>query len=144
MKKQLFATITCIFCLAILNSCKKDNPVEATKTLVGKWKQTAGAYSPAYFGETDYFSSYLSCEKDDIIEFKTDNTFEFTEGTTKCDASDPQVVFSGNYTVNEGLTSITMNGEPSDIELTSTTLTVKHPFSDGGVNYSDIATFQKQ
>jgi hypothetical protein len=37
-----------------------------------------------------------------------------------------------------------MNGEASDIELTSTTLTVKHPFSDGGVNYSDIATFQKQ
>ena len=144
MKKQSFLIIICIFCLSFLNSCKKDKDVTANKTIIGKWKQIGGSYAPAYFGETDYFSSYLPCEKDDISEFKSDNTFQLTEGNTRCDASDPQIMLTGSYTVNSDFTSITVNGEPSAIELTATTLKVIHPFSEGGVNYTDISTFQRQ
>jgi hypothetical protein len=144
MKKQLFFLMTIIFCVSFLNACKKPKDDAPAPTIVGKWKQTSGTYSPAYFNETDYFSSYTPCEKDDIIEFKTGGSFEYSEGATKCDASDPQIFLTGTYSVNSDLTSITINGETSAIELTTSSLKVTHTFSDAGVNYSDILTFQKQ
>jgi hypothetical protein len=143
MKKKLLFVMAIIICISFLSSCNKPDK-ETPKTIVGKWKQISGSYSPAYFNETDYFSSYESCEKDDIIEFKSGGIFEYSEGVTKCDASDPQVFLTGTYTVNSDMTSITINGETSAIELTTSTLKVTHPFSDAGVNYSEIMIFQKQ
>ena len=144
MKKQLFFAAAITICIGLLSSCHKHENEDKPKTIIGKWKQLSGRYSPAYFNETDYFSSYESCEKDDIIEFKTGGSFEYSEGATKCDASDPQIFLTGTYSVNSDLTSITINGEASAIELTSSSLKVTHSFSDAGVNYSDILTFQKQ
>jgi hypothetical protein len=144
MRKKLLFLTAIIICIGFLSSCNKDKDAETPKTIVGKWKQTSGIYSPAYFSETDYFSSYESCEKDDIIEFKSGDIFDYSEGVTKCDASDPQVFLTGTYSVNSDMTSITINGETSAIELTTSTLKVTHPFSDAGVNYSDVMIFQRQ
>ena len=144
MKKQLFFVTVFMFCISFLSSCKKDKDEATPKTIVGKWKQTSGKYSPAYFNETDYFSSYESCEKDDIIEFTSSGSFEYSEGATKSDASDPQVFLTGSYLINSELTSITINGETSATELTANTLKITHPFSEAGVNYSDVMTFQRQ
>jgi hypothetical protein len=144
MKKKLLFLTAIIIYVAFLSSCKKDKDEETPKTIVGKWKQISGRYSPAYFNETDYFSSSASCEKDDIIEFKSGDIFEYSEGVTKCDASDPQVFLTGTYSINSDMTSITFNGETSAIELTTSTLKVTHPFSEAGVNYSDIMIFQRQ
>ena len=90
MKKQLFFVTVFMFCISFLSSCKKDKDEATQKTIVGKWKQISGRYSPAYFNETDYFSSYESCEKDDIIEFKSGGSFEYSEGATKCDVPIPR------------------------------------------------------
>ncbi len=144
MKKYLFILLTAFACSALLNSCKKDKDNEPAKTIVGKWIQVAGTYSPAYFGETDYFSSYSSCDKDDILEFKSDNSYEFTEGATKCDQNDPQVIITGNYSVNSTFTTLNIFGQTVNIELTANTLKVTAPFTDNGVNYNDISTYQRQ
>ena len=143
MNKHLFTTTALLLILVLLYSCKKDDN-KPTITIVGKWKQVSGTYSPAYFGETDYFTSYNVCEKDDIIEFKANNTFEASEGATKCDASDPQIYQTGDYQVNTGLISITINGEPSAIEVSANALKVTHSFSEAGITYSEIMTFQRQ
>ena len=136
--------MTIIFCISFLYACKKSKDDVSAPTILGKWKQTSGAYSPAYFNETDYFSSYAPCEKDDIIEFKSNGSFEYSEGASKCDPGDPQVFLTGPYNVNSNLASINVNGETSSIELTAATLKVTHPFSDAGVTYSEVMTFQRQ
>ena len=106
--------------------------------------KVVGVYSPAYFGETDFFSSSPSCEKDDIFELKANNTFELNEGATKCDPSDPQILLTGPYTINSAGTTITLFSEQSNMELNGNTLKISHPFSDGRVNYLEIRTFQRQ
>lgn len=127
--------------LTLSVSCKKNKD---TVTIVGKWKQSSGVYSPAFMGETDYFSTYSSCQKDDIIEFKANNTFEFTEGASKCDPADPQIIDGGSYSVDADLTSIVIFGQSTKIAVTSNTLTVTNTFSDAGVTYSDVSVYQRQ
>jgi len=133
-----------LFAAMGLIACKKDKDKEPAKTIVGKWKQASGTYTPAYYGETDYFSFYPSCDKDDILEFKSDNSYEFTEGATKCDPADPQIILSGSYSVNPALTTLDISGQIATIELTTTNLKVTATFTDNGVTYTDISTFQRQ
>lgn len=133
-----------LFLTAILlftASCKKNKD---SVTLVGKWKQVSGTYSPAFMGETDYFSAYSACEKDDIIEFKTNNTFEFTEGASKCDPADPQIIDAGNYSVNAELTSLSIFGQTIKIAVTNTSLTVTNTFDINGITYTDVSAHQRQ
>lgn len=126
--------------LVLTIACKKNKDVV---TLVGKWKQVSGSYSPAFMGETDYFSAYSACEKDDIIEFKANNTFEFTEGASKCDPADPQIIDAGNYSVNAELTSLSIFGQTIKIAVTNTTLTVTNTFDINGITYTDVSAHQR-
>lgn len=146
MKKFNFLFCLTVFSLFILASCKKDKDEDPSTPLsiVGKWKQSSGTYNPAYFGTTDYFADYEACEKDDIIEFKSDNTFEINEGATKCDPSDPQVLFTDNYSYNAATKTLTIDGQSIVIELTATTLTVNDEFEDNGVTYTDHSTYTRQ
>lgn len=139
MKKLTLLLLMAVMVSAI--SCKKNKD---TVTIVGKWKQTSGKYTPTYLGESDYFAGYTSCEKDDIIEFKADNTYELNEGASKCDPSDPQVILTGSFTVDANLTTITIAGQSSKIVLTSNTLTVTNTFLDAGITYNDISTYSRQ
>jgi hypothetical protein len=139
MKINLMLFFTAL--LLMTASCKKNKD---TVTIVGKWKQSSGIYSPAYLGESDYFSAYSPCEKDDIVEFKSDNTYELNEGASKCDPASPQIIVAGSYTVNADLTSIVIIGQTTKIAVTSNTLTVNNTFSQAGVTYSDISVYQRQ
>ena len=143
MKKNIAILCYSLLAVAIISSCKKDKDDEP-QGIVGKWKQVSGTYNPTYFGITNYFALYDDCEKDDIIELKANNTWELTEGATKCDPSDPQVIASGSYSVNASLTSITMFGETSAMELSGNTLKTTYTFSDGGSTYTDVSTYQRQ
>lgn len=122
-------------------SCKKSKD---SVTIIGKWKQTSGIYSPTYHGESDYFSAYSSCEKDDIVEFRADNTYELNEGASKCDPASPQVIIAGSYSVSTDLTSITIQGQTTQIVVTNNTLTVTNTFTESGVTYTDLSTYKRQ
>lgn len=140
MKSYYWLILLSAFLISV-TSCKKNKD---TVTIVGKWKQVSGNYSPAFLGMTDYFSGSPSCEKDDLIEFKANNTYEVTEGTSKCDPTDPQVIDDGTYTVNASLTTLTILGQPLTISVSNHTLTVTRAFTDGGNNYTDISVHQRQ
>jgi hypothetical protein len=145
MKKNYLGIILASFaCLALLNACKKDKDKEPAKTIVGKWMQISGTYSPAYNGETDFFSASSSCDKDDIYEFKSDNTYEASEGATKCDVNDPQIFDSGNYSVNSTFTSLNIAGQTLNMELTATNLKLTDTFTDNGVTYTVTSNYQRQ
>lgn len=139
MKINSLLLVAAILLLSV--SCKKNND---TVTIVGKWKQTSGIYTPTYLGESDYFATYSACEKDDIVEFRADNTYELNEGASKCDPASPQIIVAGSYSVNADLTSIVILGQTTNIAVTKNTLTVTNTFTDAGVTYSDISTYQRQ
>lgn len=127
--------------MLIITSCKKSNE---NVTIVGKWKQKSGSYSPALMGISDYFADYSACEKDDIIEFKGNNSFEVTEGASKCDPADPQLKYDGNYSVNSDLTSLNLFGLTLKISITSNSLTLTNTFANNGITYNDVSVYQRQ
>ncbi|QNF31924.1 lipocalin family protein [Adhaeribacter swui] len=48
----------------------------------------------------DEFAFYDDCNADDIYRFFKNNTFEVSEGATKCDSADPQVYSQGTWSIN--------------------------------------------
>jgi len=135
-------------------SCKKDKDKDdntaKTKTellTAGTWKYTASIINPAYdyYGDgnatTDIFSIMKACEKDDYEIYKTDGTWEYNEGPTKCDPSYPQVfTLPWSFTANE--TKLLLGGvEHTILELTATTLKLRYDVEDGGVIYTEVDTY---
>ncbi|MCU0443417.1 MAG: lipocalin family protein [Microscillaceae bacterium] len=128
----------------MLFACKKDNE-EPPASIVGKWKQTAGVISPALGGITDYFSDNEPCNKDDIYEFKSNNTYESTEGATRCDPNDPNLWDSGAYSLSSDRKTLTWDGDNYNVlELSSSTLRISSSFTSSGVTYTTTDTYQRQ
>ncbi len=113
-------TIIVMFVIAafVFGSCKKkdkttDDCAITEANLAGNYKVTGVKYkaSPSSPEVTD-LSLYLEpCELDDIITFKTDHTYLYTDAGTACD---PNGDDSGNWS----LTGSTLNveGEPFTLD----------------------------
>jgi hypothetical protein len=142
----------CIF--IILPSCKKDKDTtstDKTKTellTAGTWKYTGSIVSPAYdyYGDgtvaTDIFSIMKGCEKDDFEVYKTNGTWEYNEGPTKCDASYPQI-FSLPWNFADNETKLILGGdEHAILTLTATILKLRYSFEDAGVIYTEEDTYE--
>jgi hypothetical protein len=119
--------------LAILvSSCSKDDDEQKltkTQMLTRKWKQSDLLISENGASFTSIFNFFFDeCEKDNIWEFKADGSVVVTEGNSKCDSSDPDVVASGTWAFAENETKLVISvvGEPSETltigELTATSL----------------------
>lgn len=81
-------------------SCSKN---EATKTkeellTMGGWRldseQTRFATSAAW---TDITSSIPTCKKDDITSYTNPSGYSVTEGASKCNAANPDLVATGSW-----------------------------------------------
>ncbi len=147
----LFASIFII----VVVSCQKDKDKDddnTTKTktellTTGTWKYTAAIINPAYdyYGDgiaaTNLFSIMKDCEKDDFEVYKTNGTWEYNEGPTKCDASYPQV-FSLPWSFADNETKLLLGGDEHTIlELNATTLKLRYTFDDAGVIYTEEDTY---
>lgn len=139
--------------LVIFVSCKKDSDGnrEKTKTellTAGNWILTVAIISPAYdyYGNgnpvTDIFAIMEPCEKDDFETYKTNGTWEYNEGPTKCDQSSPQIFSEPwNFTANE--TKLFVGPvECRILELTETSLKLRYSFEDSGVTYTEEDTYR--
>jgi Lipocalin-like domain len=103
MKKSLFRAVffTAIACLSMVG-CKKFEKVEpdAKKIIVGKvWKIVSRV-------ENDGSPSLPDCAKDDILELKSNGTFNSLIGGTQCNPSETDVI-GGNYKFSENKKTIT-------------------------------------
>jgi hypothetical protein len=149
MKKTQLITRLVSFCmfLGLLMACDPDKGKEENQVnplIVGKWKLIASTVSPPLEGDTDLFATLDDCEKDDILEFKANNTYELTEGLVKC--GEDQILESGGFVLSADLKKFTIDGEDYEIlELSANTL--KFSFAengeDDGVLYTVIHTMQK-
>lgn len=143
----------------LTGSCKKDkedDPKTKTELLTtGSWKFTAFTVDPPYpifddqgniIGTSDdVLGNMDDCSVNDIHSFKTDNTFTFDEGATKCDPADPQTI-SGTwlFKTDETVLSITQDGYTQDniiLELTESVLKVKYTEVSASTNYTYTLTF---
>jgi hypothetical protein len=135
--------------------CKKneDNGDGASKPkkeflTTGSWKYIGAIISPAYdyYGDgtpvTNIFDIMKTCEKDDFETYKTNGTWEYNEGPTKCDPSYPQVfTMPWNLAANE--TKLLVGTvEHTILELTATTLKLRYTFEDAAVIYTEEDTYE--
>jgi hypothetical protein len=146
--KTLNAIIFAIACLILISSCKKDDEPKISKTelLAGKtsksWKQTAGKENGS-----DYFSTWASCNKDDVYVFNANKNFELNEGASKCEPTHNQIADTGVWELksNDSVLKITTASdiieiEASILELTATTLRIR--YTNQGDVYEETYTAQ--
>jgi hypothetical protein len=132
MKKNLLILLT--LSLPLFFSCGKDETPPKTKTQLqtqGSWK-----FSSATANGADASNYLQACQKDNIYTFQAALTGSVDEGTSKCNASDPQTVpFTWNFASSETVlhVSTTLFQGTSNymtIEaLTETQLIVTFPFT---------------
>src|SRR5215467_6320200 len=113
-KIQSIALLLVITGITSTLACKKDHDeATAVKTkteliTTGTWRYIASTVNPAYdyYGDgtvtTNIYAIMKDCEKDDFETYKTNGTWEYNEGPSKCDPSYPQLfTFPWHFANNE-------------------------------------------
>jgi Lipocalin-like domain len=136
--KTKLLLLTSIIIMVVLFACKKeDHPKTKSELLTtGEWKMTSFTVSPPVdldgdgIVDSDIYSTYDACLKDDYYVFKNNGTMDINEGSTKCNPSDSQVE-TVNWAFVNGEKEIDIDGDRSTIvELTSTRFHITVPFSN--------------
>lgn len=124
-------------------SCKKDKKSKSELLTEKTWKVTKEESKMNSSPYVDDFPGWASCEKDNIIQFFTNNTFKETEGATKCDPADPDEVSAGGWAFTQNETKITLNGlfEATIEQLDGSTLVVTYTETSGSDTYSTRTTY---
>jgi hypothetical protein len=143
LKNTLLLTVSCVI---IVTSCKKGGSDNNSNPAHGTWKQTSFMrnYTAPVVNTVDMYSSLSPCFQDDLFVFRANGTFEYNEGTTKCDPAFPQVKESGTFTIS-GNTMTFSNGYTAEIvEAPGPTLKLKHTSTGPGNQYYDIIIYARQ
>ena len=143
--KQL-QTMIAISILMICLACKKENKENRMNLITsGSWKMIAFTVDPGYDYDwdgdidTDIYAVTDQCEKDNLYLFKNTGALEINEGSTKCDASDPQV-YAADWEFSNSERDIIIAGEEFHIdELSNARLKISQ--NDNGD--MSVITFSK-
>ncbi|HTH55030.1 MAG TPA: lipocalin family protein [Cyclobacteriaceae bacterium] len=127
-------------------SCKKTDPTPSgpNRDLLAKtWKLTSSTING-----NDLFSTLSSCTTDDLFIYTKDGKYTHDEGTTKCDTSDPQIVETASWSLQQNLLTYTYPDQSVETYLihqrTATTLKFTFTVSAGGNNISAVSTYTVQ
>ena len=120
MKKLLFFAIAAIVCI----SCSKDN--DDNNALVGKWE----AINNHELIDNDWSLSYTYKPNELVLEFTKSEITQYEDGIK---------TLSATYSYNASRKEITIDGYTTEIEVTSTHLTI----IDKDGDYSYKATYKK-
>lgn len=135
----------------LFGACKKDDDASNTEKLTtGQWKLTASVGKFTFNGvlqTVDVYANLGACQKDNIVEFKTDGTTISDEGPSKCASGDPQQT-TGTWAFAQDETHLIVNGggynfDAEIIEFTDTKLKVKYETNNGGIVTTYDTTFEK-
>lgn len=142
MKKMIRFTLIAFAALIVLSSCKKDDKSNTELLTAGNWKLVSEMEKVDNGNWVENIGSYSSCDLDDYIIFKTNNTYEFNEGASKCDPTDPQIE-TGIWAFEANETKLSVDGEAADLkELSSSTLMISSSITFGGSIYYSKQTFK--
>lgn len=148
MKQYIFCLLVC----SLVIGCTKKNdntpPISKTKTQLLAQKEwvltTSQSRKSSDATWTDLLAGKASCVLDDKFVFKADGIYQQTDGATKCNASDPFIIFTSSWAFAQSETQIVIGG---GVPLTITTLdetTLTTTFSKviGGVTYFYTDTYK--
>ena len=95
---------------------------------------------------SNIFEQLPDCEKDNITHWMKDSSFVYTEGVTKCDVENEDLIFSGTWFFNEAETRftemfydnniLTLEREVMILLLTPTHLSTRYEVEDDSTIYS--------
>jgi hypothetical protein len=96
-------------------SCEKapDEPLIQFKlTLISKsgWKLQKDEFQNDNGPITDSMIGRPACRKDDVTLFKSDNSMEVNEGTSKCDPLHPQIIAISSWNFSDNETKLQFGG----------------------------------
>jgi hypothetical protein len=143
MKKLL----TLSFSYLLFIACNKDESGTPTCTTTaatnaGTYKTTAAVYKETSSGdEQDVYDLLLNdCEKDDLMNLKTNSTYEITEGAITC--TPPNAPISGSWSISGS--NLVLEGESNTIKSfdCKTLVLILNDYDVAGDQL--IVTFQKQ
>lgn len=127
---------------ATLASCKKDKQSKTELLTDKSWKIIKAEVKSGSGPFVDFFQMEDDCTKDDLQTFFTNNTYQITEGATKCDSGDPDLIDSGSWALTENETMLSIDGEENTIEqLDKNTLVVSYTATVSGTVYVSRITF---
>lgn len=123
MKKQSSFFLMLVTIGMFMVSCSKSEDKSRTDLLAGKtqkiWKFSAATIDPPLpisgTTVTDLYAQWSSTYKDNLLVFKSNNTYNWEEGLTKDSPSDPDVFETGSWTFNSTETIINMTPSQNSI-----------------------------
>jgi len=150
---RLFAIIAA---MVVLFSCDEENNPSNTDLLTSSpWIFVSYTVSPAIdwdgYGTmvTDILAQFDACNKDDISDFNTNNTYTLEEGATKCDPNDPQVYETGTWAFNSDETVLVMTDSDgfatnyNIVKISSTEITLKDEYTAANdIKYTFTSVFR--
>ena len=149
--KIFLSVLSFVFALQLVSCQKKSDPTpQATKThhlTASSWKLNAAGLDQDKNGTIDLSVMALlqPCTIDNTITFKSDNTGTTDEGTTKCNAADPQSTnFNWSFADSEASINVSnsvlgqLNGKSKILELTETSLSLTKDTVIGGMTVGAI------
>ena len=159
---KIFSSLIGILLFAVLfTSCQKKSdpdPNQTTKTdLISKstWKYENAGIDQDKNGTIDVAIStlapnlILSCQTDNILSFKVNNSGTVDEGATKCNTADATTTnFNWNFADNETSLNISnnvfsiMNGKSKIVTLTETALALSRDTLVFGSNVALVVTLK--
>lgn len=113
MKQTILAFCTFLSLINIIISCKKGSGFtgsgnteyltqQAWKISMFERKINSGSY-------VDQFPTVAACSRDDEYKFDVTFTYQITEGATKCNPSDPDIIFTGFWQLLQNETKLKMD-----------------------------------
>jgi hypothetical protein len=130
---KLTSYVLLMLTATLLFSCKKKKDEDAKLKLLTErtWHITQYQYRELPTDPWDVEDVTEVCELDDVFTFLADGTYTLTEGQTKCDPFDPDLIDSGTWSFqnDQSVLRITSLGETFDFtieQLDENTLMIMH------------------
>lgn len=138
--------------------CELNEPEKTEQELLAgdtsvQWKVVRGI-AKVDGAEIDVVSAQNPCVLDNLLELYTNGKFDLSEGGSKCDPTDPELIYTGNWAYNDATNilsidkftflSITIDNPSFTItELTETTFSGTTVVQFQGETVTADITFEK-
>ncbi len=113
MKKTNVLFLGILVAVSFLACQKDDEPIYIRPDTSAEWLRDGSSWilkearSKTNNGEwTSFFDNITACQRDNVIAFPTDSTYNITEGNTKCNPNDPDKIRSGRFELRDQETQI--------------------------------------
>jgi len=111
--KVIAPVLVLIISVTSVSCCKTDELAVQNNSIKlltrASWKQIDSERIKNGNPSSDWHT-YEACRNDNITTYKSDKTYEETEGVTKCNAQDTDIIESGTWSISSDRQTLTKDG----------------------------------